>query len=335
MNVILERAIVSVKKLKNHPRNYRHGDVGAIYESIVAHGQIRPLLVQKSTGYILAGNHTFKALKTAGYTEAVVDYLDVDDEAGLRILAVDNRASGLASNDDHRLAELLQELAETDLGLTGTGYDGDALDELLADLSDSKSAVDEEQLEGDLDTGTVDNPRISRRNGVYWHSMRSFRSNRRKSALKALKQAKDSGDETWITEIARQMAEYIKNTLAIADPKTIVTTTPARDSAFKGIPHFATELAKNVAIATGLEFRQVFDVSAANRRGHHPAREKEPPQIISKAIKPGARVLIIDDMATSGATVEACAKLLWTMDAQVTSVVWVFNAIEGEEESNI
>src|SRR5882724_9329726 len=130
-----EYARVSVDVLKLHPRNIRQGDTGAIYESIEANGFYGACVVQRSTNFVLAGNHRLIGAKNAGLKEVPVIWVDVDDEAALRIMLVDNRTNDLASNSEAALAELLTELARTPVGLAGTGFDGDDLDLLLSDLA--------------------------------------------------------------------------------------------------------------------------------------------------------------------------------------------------------
>lgn len=127
----LKTEYVTLTKLTPHPRNVRQGDVGAISQSLTEHGQYRPIIVQRSTGQIIAGNHTYKAAKALGWKQVAVNYLDVTDEQALRILLVDNRTNDLATYDDNALTELLASLAATDQTLTGTGFDGDDLDDLL------------------------------------------------------------------------------------------------------------------------------------------------------------------------------------------------------------
>jgi hypothetical protein len=61
--------------------------------------------------------------------------VDIDDDEAKGILAVDNRTARLASFDEHKLVELLSSLARTPRGLTGTGYDGDDLDDLIQQLT--------------------------------------------------------------------------------------------------------------------------------------------------------------------------------------------------------
>lgn len=126
--------VVAIDRLRPHPANPRQGDVGAIYDSINANGFYGAVVVQESTGYVLAGNHRLKAAKEAGLEAVPAIYVDVDDERAMRILLADNRTNDVASYDNDALADLLEHLASTPSGLTGTGYDGDALDDLLTDL---------------------------------------------------------------------------------------------------------------------------------------------------------------------------------------------------------
>lgn len=126
---------VSIDELTPHPKNVRQGDIGAISESLKAHGQYRAIVAQRSTGHILAGNHTWKAAKALGWKEIAVHWADCDNDTALRILVADNRANDLATYDDTALAELLKEINATELGLDGTLFDGDALDQLVFDLN--------------------------------------------------------------------------------------------------------------------------------------------------------------------------------------------------------
>lgn len=130
----LETVSVSIDDITPHPKNVRQGDIGAISQSLKAHGQYRAIVVQRSTGHILAGNHTYKAAKSLGWKNISAHFIDCDDEKAMRILLADNRANDLATYDQPALAELLKELARTDLGLNETLYDGDALDDLIYDL---------------------------------------------------------------------------------------------------------------------------------------------------------------------------------------------------------
>lgn len=133
---------VKIGDLRLHPHNARQGDVGAICQSLEAHGQYRPLVVQRSTGNVVAGNHTLQAAQALGWTEVDVTYLDVDDDQALRILLVDNRANDLATYDDSVLTDLLEALVRTEYGLAGTGFTGDDLDQMIADQLEDRTAAE-------------------------------------------------------------------------------------------------------------------------------------------------------------------------------------------------
>jgi len=134
MNLKTEQ--IAVGKLMPHPKNVRQGDVGAISMSLEMHGQYRPIVAQKSTGYILAGNHTYKAAMSLGWKEIAVTYVDVDDDQALRILLMDNRANDIATYDEHGLGEVLSLLMDTEKQLAGTGVSPEDLNELLALVTD-------------------------------------------------------------------------------------------------------------------------------------------------------------------------------------------------------
>lgn len=122
-----------VADITPHPRNPRQGDIGAIHESIDANGFYGAVIVQKATGYVLAGNHRLAAAKQAGAKRVPVIEIDCDDQTALRILLADNRANDLAGYDNDALAAVLKDVALSG-GLHGTGFDGDDLDDLLRDL---------------------------------------------------------------------------------------------------------------------------------------------------------------------------------------------------------
>ena len=139
----IEHLAINIDELHPHPRNVRQGDVGAISESLQAHGQYKPITYQKSTGRILAGNHTWKAAKALGWKNIVASAVVCDDEEALRILLVDNRSSDLATYDSDGLIDLLKELENTEGSLIGTGFDGDSLDELILDTEKDQQLKDE------------------------------------------------------------------------------------------------------------------------------------------------------------------------------------------------
>ena len=132
----MEAIKVSVDTLKEFPGNPRKGNVKKLAESLTANGQYKPIVVQKSTQQILAGNHLWKAAKELNWTEINVVEIDVNDEQAKKIVAADNRLGELGTYDEQALLDLLEEI-----NLEGTGYEPADVDDLLAFLEE-KVAVD-------------------------------------------------------------------------------------------------------------------------------------------------------------------------------------------------
>lgn len=132
---------VPIRTLKHHPKNPRKGDVKSITESIEHNGFYGVVVAQKSTGYVLAGNHRMMAAKAAGLDSIPVAYVDVDDATALKILLADNRTNDIATYDNKELAELLADVSNT-IGLDGTGFDEAFLDGLIGELANTPTIAE-------------------------------------------------------------------------------------------------------------------------------------------------------------------------------------------------
>ena len=125
----LKPLLVDIDSITQHPDNYNNGDIDAITESIEVNGMYRPVYVQKDTGYIVAGNHTWLACKQLGATQIPVVTLDIDENTTRRILLGDNKIAANAMPDPALLLDLLDLVAAED-NLLGTGYKEHDLDVL-------------------------------------------------------------------------------------------------------------------------------------------------------------------------------------------------------------
>ncbi|MGW7579802.1 ParB N-terminal domain-containing protein [Kitasatospora sp. NPDC054768] len=142
---------VPIGDLTRYHRNPRRGDVLAVAESLRVHGQFKPIVVNRGSftgrpNEILAGNHTWDAARERGWEQIAVSWVDVDDDAAAKIVIVDNRTSDLAGYDTELLADILGSLPDLD----GTGYDQDAVDDLLDGIElPSQLAAETTDREGD------------------------------------------------------------------------------------------------------------------------------------------------------------------------------------------
>lgn len=155
--------LVPIGQLHPYRENPREGDVGAIAASLATHGQYRPIVVNRGhqaavQDEILAGNHTWLGAEANGWTHVAATWVDVDDDAAARIVLVDNRLADQATYNYQTLANVLAELGASPRGFEGTGYTGEDLDELLADLRKANTPTDESWKEaaGDDQLAEVD-----------------------------------------------------------------------------------------------------------------------------------------------------------------------------------
>lgn len=132
------RTMVAVSDLTPLRVNPRRGNVATLVASLQSHGQYRPLVVNRPTMEVLAGNHTLAAARELGWDEVAVFYVDVDEAEARKIALIDNRASDIATYDDAELAELLSSLDDLD----GTGFAAGDLDALLEGLRDTAVGED-------------------------------------------------------------------------------------------------------------------------------------------------------------------------------------------------
>ena len=142
-------------------RNPRVGNIDVIKGSLRAHGQFKPILINKGThtgrpNEVLAGNHTVKALRDLAednpnderWLKVDVWEIDVDDDRANRIVVADNRTSELGHTDEESLLELLKEMDDLD----GTGYEEDDLEDLIALMEENEQRANNAS-ENDLGEG--------------------------------------------------------------------------------------------------------------------------------------------------------------------------------------
>lgn len=98
---------VSITELKEHPRNPNRNELYPIVDSIEKVGFYGAIQAQRSTGYIITGNHRYRAAIAAGLTEVPVIYLDIQDDEAYRIMLSDNKIAEAGRQDQDQVDKLL------------------------------------------------------------------------------------------------------------------------------------------------------------------------------------------------------------------------------------
>jgi len=132
---------INVNELKEHPRNYKQHpeqQLEHIIKSIEEHGFYRNIVIAKDNT-ILAGHGVALACKSIGKQKVPVIRLDIESDStqALKVLTSDNEIGNLAMVDDRQLSEVLKDILDDDLDLTGTGFNEDQLSALIYTTRDA------------------------------------------------------------------------------------------------------------------------------------------------------------------------------------------------------
>jgi len=152
---------IKITSIRTYDKNPRIGNVDVIAESLAKNGQFKPIVVNKRTMQVLAGNHTYLAARSLGWDTIYASFIDVDDDTAKRIVLADNKTSDMGTYDDSILAELLASLPE----VTGTGYSVTEFDDLIkniqSDVADAKKSLDDltDLMPSELDFAPKKDPR--------------------------------------------------------------------------------------------------------------------------------------------------------------------------------
>lgn len=130
--------MVAIDAVKPHPRNARKGNVKMIAASLERFGQTKPIVVQQSTGFVVAGNHTLAAAEKLGWKEIEVVYVDMDDQQASDYLLVDNRTSDVAR---YKESDLLK-IAQPRLDELSEFWSADDIDELVSVAAQQDGEID-------------------------------------------------------------------------------------------------------------------------------------------------------------------------------------------------
>jgi hypothetical protein len=140
-----------LEQLLPHPMNPRRGNIDKIVESIKVNGWFGVIVAQKSTKYILAGNHRWQAARQLGIESVPVMWLDCSNAEGKKILLADNKMNDMAGYANDTLQELLRSVLADD-DLRGTGFDATDIEALVDEVTDEPDDKRKRNLEPFHDT---------------------------------------------------------------------------------------------------------------------------------------------------------------------------------------
>lgn len=141
---VVKVKICDLKEWKNNARLHTQRNLLTIKNSLEKFGQVKPIVVQKSSMSIIAGNGTFQAAKALGWEEIECHIVDMDDKIAETYAILDNRAGDQSEWDQQKLIDSLKMLQDEDEDLLDlTGFDATELDNMLSFLEDDPLEIKE------------------------------------------------------------------------------------------------------------------------------------------------------------------------------------------------
>ena len=149
----LQPLAVSIDKITLDPKNARlHPDLNlkAIIKSLENYGQRKPIVVNKNTGFIEAGNGLFAAVKALGWEEIAVVFVNDDKDTAAAYGLMDNKSALFADWDLPNLKEILKGLDSIKFELASSGFSEKEIKELF------ESVAPEHSMSSQLSKGYVE-----------------------------------------------------------------------------------------------------------------------------------------------------------------------------------
>jgi len=159
----MKPGMLSLSEIEELPRNAKNHDLGAIHQSYDRFSFIERLIINNTTGHLVAGHgrlHALKQRKQSGKEapEGIdvqgdewlvpVDYVDIPADKEEAAAIALNRLPELGGWDEETLLDTLTEI-ERKTGLAGTGFDVEDLDNMVKSLGMWGVGIPESDLDPD------------------------------------------------------------------------------------------------------------------------------------------------------------------------------------------
>lgn len=136
----LHGLLTEIEPLVLDPKNARsHNErsIRSIAESLREFTQRKPIIVQKSTNIVIAGNGTLQAAQSLGWTQIAALFVDDDQAKATAYAIADNKTAELSEWNDDALGAALKFLQEeSDYDYLGvTGFSTEELDKWIPDAN--------------------------------------------------------------------------------------------------------------------------------------------------------------------------------------------------------
>jgi hypothetical protein len=262
-----------------------------------------------------------------GWTELNAAILpdDFPEAEALAYMIADNEIGRAADPDHAALARLLDELAAKDPPLLkAAGYDDKRAQKLLDRVNKLEQA---RAAPPTIPIGML-RLRWSKTRSARFLSIRAWGTHSKSAEVDRLRKIK-ADPALWpeqISAMAGEICDCLCSTFVCLS--NLIVGNPPRGHSRQTDRHFASELAQSIAQRLEAPYGALFAPRALTHTSS-PRNYAERGEItLESPLEPGAAILLIDDVATSGTTIEQCIGAL--AGHLVIPVVWIYSdALEG------
>lgn len=300
--------LADVTSLIPNPRNpNKHSDKQvALLAKVIRHqGWRAPITISKRSGFIVTGHGRLAAALLLQVEQVPIDEQDFATEADeWAHLVADNRLAELAEIDDEAMKELLSELKASDFKMDFTGFDAGALESFM-------NSFPEDSPKSDLD-------RLSGR-GPYHvkdacFGAFAFRASTTTPNYKTILKSKNNFPEVLAKAMIDDFTEFISRPGPALPPWNLCTM-PATSK----IKHPIKIAGETISKILGIEWVECFSSAPRKTRGIH--AEESASRLIANV--DGKRVLLLDDVITTGRTIRNCVNAIHKSGGSVWPFAWM------------
>lgn len=129
-----DEIIPTAKALPNPQNPNKHPDkqINLLAEIIKQQGWRAPITISTRSGYIVRGHGRLMAARLLGAESVPVDFQHYDSDAAEKAdMIADNKIAEFSDLDDDILAELLEQINDTDFDIELSGFDFDEISKLI------------------------------------------------------------------------------------------------------------------------------------------------------------------------------------------------------------
>lgn len=115
-----------------------HTDEGLalVGASVEEFQQLKPIVVDQKTNYVLAGNGTLKAMRAAGFQYVAAVVKEFTPAEARKFGIIDNRSNRMSEFNTETLIAQIDELTQQGIESVDVGYDPDDLADLMQSVAD-------------------------------------------------------------------------------------------------------------------------------------------------------------------------------------------------------